>query len=327
MELSNEVELEGLEVHGADGIDETRPTVREYGSGEKTVGFVAGSHGDEKGPQELVEDVIESIEADVKVSVINPANPSAAEDFSRRTSPRVQQNRADEADLNRSWRTAKKFLDGELEKQDINTTALIASRYLDYLRENTDVVVDLHTGTYPTRKAPQFRYVRGDSVMEEAAAKAGMEAVLETKRDPGKGTLRSTLFNEIPAATVEVGGAARPGDSSGFSEEEEEKYSSIIENLVRHFSGGDPGEVETEVYTEIEKVHAPVAGVVKYEQELGDEVEPGDTVAVIEDYNGEKRETVTSDYHGMLETVNIGSGRNVNEGNRIFNIAVRQEIE
>ncbi|MFB6190174.1 MAG: succinylglutamate desuccinylase/aspartoacylase family protein [Candidatus Nanohaloarchaea archaeon] len=326
MELSNEVELEGLEVHGADGVDETRPTVREYGSGEKTVGFVTGSHGDEKGPQELVNEVMDSIDADVRVSVINPANPSAAEDFSRRTSPRVQQNRADEADLNRSWMTAKKFLDGELEKQDINTTALIASRYLDYLRENVDIVVDLHTGTYPTRKAPQFRYIQGDEVMTEAATKAGVEAVLETKHDPGKGTLRSTLFDDNkPAGTVEVGGAARPGDRSGFSEEEEEKYSSIIENLVRHFSGEEMEEVETEKYTDIEKVHAPSAGIVRYRQDLGSEVEPGDTVAVIEDYDGEVREEVNAGYEGMLETVNTGSGRNVNEGNRIFNIARREK--
>ncbi len=308
----------------------------EVGDGDFTVAVVAGNHGDEKGAREVFDGLFDELPEnydDLSLSYIPESNVFAYEETSRKTPRSVQPNAADQHDLNRSYETARRELESERNLQGLNTTQRAAFRVLEHLDDlQPDLVIDMHSGTSGTRRMPQVRYKHredypvAESSMRSVTENAGVDMVVSEPGEDAEMLGAVAPKMGFPAVTVEVcGGVEHSRD--GFTGVDAEDYENIIRNIFAYALDREENDFSPREFTGLEKNFSTADrhGSIEYHFPLGEEVFEGETVATITSKNGETHEMEALE-DGALETILTEEKRaNVKPGNRIFNIAKRDQ--
>lgn len=320
-------------IYEANGLEST---AYELGDGDYTVAVVCQNHGDEKGPRQVFEELLDENLIDnyddLNLSFVPEANVFASEHVQRKTPRSYQPNSADQKDLNRCYNTALQELESENpDITNLNLTQQAAFHVLSYLDDlDPDLVLDMHTGTSGTVKMPQTRYKHSESFsvkrseMRDLVENSGVDFIASEGDHSGSEVLGAVMPKTgVPALTIEVGGGVENGWTHSFSDEYADSYREIIENILDYAVAGETSNFTGREFNELKKRHTSMdmpEGEIRYNFDLGDAVEEGDEVAVLETDEGDFSFKASDD--GVLETVLTEDMRDsVKPGNRIFNVA------
>ncbi|WP_440006713.1 succinylglutamate desuccinylase/aspartoacylase family protein [Halomicrococcus sp. SG-WS-1] len=162
-----------------------------------------------------------------------------------------------------------------------------------------DLVLDLHQGSTSrmlnearVRCGPRHRL--HDACLELAKV-FGCGYVLDQKGPDGQ-LARAAPDEGIPTIDPELGG------SVGWDEESIRYGVEGVFNVLRHYGFLD-GDVELQPQTRatgFDRYGAPSGGVVDFEKDLGDAVEPGDVLFEVTDVFGTLKAEVTADQRGIF---------------------------
>jgi len=269
--------------------------------------MVAGVHGNEyegiTAQYELWEELSPE-EVSGAVVMVPVANPPAFRVGQRR-------NPEDMLDMNRVFPG----------KPDGTVTEQLAYRLYHDVAAKVDMVLSMHGWTHGSLVVPYTEYPRDLPVTEASRAAAvafGLEYIEAFDWHPG--LLVAACANAgIPAIEPEIGGL------SCTVPERRVRYKQGALNLMCHLGmlPGDPdppGEVREVTRT----MHfAPVGGVLRRHKELGDAVQPGDTIATICDLNGAPLESVQAPGEGFVAAQLLAA--TVNPGDLVAVIFIPQE--
>ena len=219
----------------------------------------------------------------------------------------------DRRDLNRSFPGSPR---GSL-------AARLANMFLDEVLSNSTHGIDLHTGAVHRENFPQMRVDLKDSAALEMALAFGVPLVLNAGYR--EGSLRAAASDlNIPVIVYEAGEALRFDESAiragvrGMVR--------VMESLGmlpgrRRESGSRP---PTIVHSS-RWVRAPSSGVVRARQQIGSQIQAGDTLAVVSDPLGEAETDIKSRMDGII--VGRANLPLVHEGDALFHIGSTQEVE
>lgn len=165
----------------------------------------------------------------------------------------------------------------------------IANSLFTKLIEHCNAVVDMHTGSFDRRNLPQVRADLSRPEVQQLARGFGATAVLHSRGT--RGMLRHAAIEAgIPAVTFEVGGPAE------LEPEEilhgEQALHTLLHKLgmTRHLPSWDERQP---VFYDSTWIRADVGGLLLGNVRLGDEVQPGQVLAVVIDpINNRERELV-----------------------------------
>lgn len=306
-----------------------------YGEGDTTIAVIAENHGDEQGPRYVFEKMIdeEFLQEydDVSVGFIPVANAFADQEVRRKTPLSYQDNMADVRDMNRVYGTALKAHEGDAGDKNYNLTEQAAEKVVGWLDDlRPDLVLDLHSGTSGTLKMPQVRYKHGEeyaadeSDISGVARNSGVD-FFSVRSDIGSSQILGAVGPKmgLPTLTLEVGGGVRDGWEDSFGQEFVDAQREVLENLFDYAVNQQETDYEPREMNGLKKVYTGMDdGVLelRYEVNLGDSVQEGETVAVTEEDGRE----IEAPQDGIIETILTEEARkNVKPGNRIFNIATR----
>lgn len=306
-----------------------------YGEGDTTIAVVAENHGDEQGPRDVFEKMIDEgflqEYDDVRVGFIPVANAFADQEVQRKTPLSYQDNMADVRDMNRVYGTALKAYEGDAGEENYNLTEQAAEQVVEWLDNlRPDLVLDLHSGTSGTLKIPQTRYKYGEeytadeSEIRGVAKNSGVD-FFSVRSDIGSSQILGVVGPRmgLPTLTLEVGGGVRDGWEDSFGQKFIDAQREVLENVFDYAVNQEETDYEPREMKGLKKVYTGMDdGVLelRYEVDLGDAVQEGETVAVTEEGGRE----IEAPQDGIIETILTEEARkNVQPGNRIFNIATR----
>lgn len=311
-------------------------TAYEIGSGGPVAVYTAGVHGDETGPQQVAERLLDEVDEDAlegTLRIVPEANPFACMEQWRTTPhPDYTITSSEETDLNRTFNVAREmYLDGELAASRANLTQQIAYHLLTYVAE-ADYLIDGHSAAWPEVKMPQVRYKYREEfdadqdVMEGMVRHAGLPYAVIDRPNTLQESMLGAVAPDIgvPAVTIEIGGAERTDDMERFTEEDADRYAESVTNILKHLDvlDGEAEEHDVTELTSLQQYYAPVAGEVTYNYDLGDHVEQGDVVAEL--VGDDTALSVTAGEDGVLEAIAVLDGP-VNQGTRVFNLVTYRD--
>ena len=219
----------------------------------------------------------------------------------------------DRRDLNRSFPGSPR---GSL-------AARLANMFLDEVLANSTHGIDLHTGAVHRENYPQMRVDLADPAAREMALAFGVSLVLNAGYR--EGSLRAAASDlNVPVIVYEAGEALRFDEAAiragvrGMVR--------VMENLGmlpgrRRESGSRP---PTVVHSS-RWVRAPSSGVVRARQQIGAQIQAGDTLAVVSDPLGEAESEIRAPMDGII--VGRTNLPLVHEGDALFHIGSTQEVE
>ncbi len=298
-----------------------------FGQGSPVCGVLSGVHGDEFLARKVAEHLKENLENHVfngTVHIVSDANIFACDEGRRMTPwPRFEKNEGEMRDLNRCFKMAFENMNS---KNKLNTTQLIAREILREFKK-FDFVLDLHNATSGGFKVDQTRLKVSNGIpqetifeMEKMAKNSGTDFVMRSAPSWLGGTVSSILpLLKVPVITFEVSGG------SGHDEEDFENYLNYVENVLK-FKGVLEGETvvkEPYFFDQIVSVYSDNYGHLRKFVDLGEFIDPGQTIAEVIDDEGNTVEKISSEYKGFIES--ITDSDKVIEGSRIVNIGSNGE--